>query len=95
MLQFVSTLAVGFFAAAVIAVGAADYLPIGRTGSGFANLDYGSVGLGLVLGVLISSFARIGWAEIPNRIVGYIVSQRGTLRLIGWGAVFAAVLLLY
>ena len=95
VLQFVSTLAVGFFAAAVVAVGASNLLPGGITGAGWAKLDYGSVGIGLVVGVLMSNIARVGWAELPRRAVGYIVSKRGTIRLMGWGAIFSAVLLLY
>lgn len=95
MLEFVSTLAVGFFAAAVIAVGASNLLPGGITGAGWARLDFGSVGIGVVAGMLMSSIARVGWGELPRRAVGYIVSKRGTIRLMGWGAVFAAVLLLY
>ncbi len=95
VLDLASMLAVGFFAAAVLAVAASDVLPIARTGSGMARIDYGSLGLGIMLGVVISSIARIAWTEIPGRIIGYIASKRRTWRLLGWGAVFAAVLLLY
>ncbi len=95
VLEFVSTLAVGLFAAAVIAAGSQQMLPGGITGSGRARLDYGSIGLGVVAGVLASTIIRVGWSDLPRRAVGYILSKRGTFRLMGWGAVFAAVLLLY
>lgn len=95
VLDLASMLAVGFFAAAVLAVAASDILPIARTGAGMAKIDYGSLGLGIMLGVVISGVARIAWSEIPARVVGYIASKRRTWRLIGWGVVFAAILLLY
>ena len=95
VLGFVSTLAVGFSAAALIAVTASDILPIGSNGSGIARLDFGSLGLGLIIGILISGIARFGWADIPRRLVMYVLGWRGTIRLMGWAAVFGAVLLLY
>lgn len=95
MLEFVSILAVGLFAAAVIAVGAASVLPGGLSGVGIGKLDYASVGVGLIIGALISSISRIGWAEVPRRAAAYMVSKLGTIRLLGWGVVFAGVLLLY
>lgn len=95
MLEFISQLAVGFFVAAVLAITASDMLPIGPAGAGIARLDYGSLGLGLILGVLIANASRVGWVEIPRMVVSYVVSKRGTLRLAGWAVVFVGVLLLY
>ncbi len=95
MLEFISQLAIGFLVAATIAIAASESLPVGAAGLGAGRLDYGSLGLGLILGVLIANVSRIGWAEVPRLVIGYIVSKRGTLRLAGWAAVFMGVLLLY
>lgn len=95
VLDLVSTLAVGFFVATIIGVAALDQLPFGKDGLGIARIDYGSLGLGLILGVLISTFARIGWSEIPRRVASYLVARRGTFQLMAWGLAFAVVLVLY
>jgi hypothetical protein len=95
VLELFSILAVGFFVAGALGVAALDDLPLGRGGIGGGKIDFGSLGLGLVLGVVITTIARVGWSEIPRRFVAWLVACRGTFRLLAWGLAFAAVLVLY
>ncbi len=95
MLGLLSMLAMGFIVAAGLSAGAAESLSFGRVGGGFARLDYGSLGIGLILGVVLSGIARIGWAELPRRAVGWLVARRSTFQLMGWAAVLCVVVVMY
>ena len=59
------------------------------------KLDYASLILGLLIGVLLSSLASIPWSQIPRRIANWLVSNQANF---GYGLLsigFAALLIYY
>lgn len=75
MLTFFSTLAFAVMTAAAI-VTIAPWLS-GRTGQtllgGESGLHFESLMLGAVLGLGVGSLARFDWAEVPRRIVTWVL----------------------
>jgi hypothetical protein len=59
------------------------------------KLDYASLILGLVIGVLLSSLASFPWSQIPRRTANWLVSNQANF---GYGLLslaFAALLIYY
>lgn len=75
ILTFLSTLAFAVFTAAAL-VAILPWLS-GRTSQAVlgndSRLHFESLVLGVVLGILVSAFARYGWGDIPRRIVTWIL----------------------
>lgn len=72
MLGFVSLLAVGLLTASAIAIVGAGTLTRAPVESGAPIVDFPSLILGLVIGLSLSWFARVSWAELPRRIIGWL-----------------------
>jgi len=95
VLNFISMLALGLMIAAVIMVA-----PFGApTSSGVPGFeieaptfDYRSVIAGLGIGLVIALIAQVSWTDAARRCGTWLVSQAHRLWLIGWAAVFLAVL---
>ena len=91
--SFFSMLALGLMIAAIIMLGATGGANApARFGATSPFLDYMSVIVGLGAGVVIAIIAFVPWSELPRRLAGMLISHWRRLRLIGLGAVFAAVL---
>jgi hypothetical protein len=94
VLNFFSMLALGLMIAAVIMVA-----PTGTGSSSIAGieiggstLDYRSVVAGLGIGLCIAIIAQVSWSETARRVGSWTISQARRLWLIGWAAVFIAIL---
>jgi hypothetical protein len=93
VLSFFSMLALGLMIAAVFMVA-----PTGMGGSiggfevGGPTLDYRSVIAGLGIGLLIAVIGQIQWAHVARRSGVWIGGHARRLWLVGWAAVFVAVL---
>ena len=92
-------LALGFVVAAWIAVAGTG--PIAQypnaamhPGVGF-SLDYGSVLLGLAIGLILPVFGRFSWAELPRRAVNWILNNERNFFRAGIAAVLVGVLIFY
>jgi len=96
VLGFFSMLALGLMIAAVLVVGATGIAnsPIRIKDAG-PYLDYLSVVIGLGIGLVIAIFSQIHWSEIPSRIGQSLLVHARRLRLIGWAALFVAVLIYF
>ncbi|HEY8246194.1 MAG TPA: hypothetical protein VIG38_02790 [Hyphomicrobium sp.] len=95
VLSFFSMLALGLMIAAVLMVapsGTGTTTNIGGFEIGGPTLDYRSVVAGLGSGLFIAVFAQISWSEVARRSGVWIGSQARRLWLVGWAAVFVAVL---
>lgn len=97
ILNFFSMLALGLMIAAVIMVA-----PVGTGGTSIAGieiggptLDYRSVVAGLGIGLVIALIARISWSEAARRAGTWTASQARRLWLIGWAAVFIAIIVYF
>jgi hypothetical protein len=95
VLSFFSMLALGLMIAAVIMVapsGTATVTNIGGFEIGGPALDYRSVVAGLGIGLFIAVVGQISWREAARRFGGWLGGQARRLWLVGWAAVFVAVL---
>src|SRR5688572_10149200 len=96
VLSFFSMLALGLMIAAVFMVAPSGTGP-GTSIGGFEiggnpELDYRSVVAGLGIGLFIAVLGTISWREAARRSGGWLASQARRLWLVGWAAVFVAVL---
>lgn len=96
---FLSLLAFGFLAAGVLTVvgsgPAAQSALEAIAGVGETGVHLGSLLIGMVLGVVLSALARVSWADLPRRLVAWLLAhERGFYRLALVGA-FVGFLLFY
>jgi hypothetical protein len=96
---FLSLLAFGVLGAGVlIAVGSgssADFSFDGAMGFDQTGVHLGSLLIGLVLGVVLSALARVSWAELPRRFVGWLLAYERTFYRLALAGLFIGVLLFY
>lgn len=99
LLGFVSLLALGLMVAVLIALALAG---MGDNGSGFGSgrpagfrLDYPSLVLGLALGLVMATLARLSWAEMPRRLALWLMANERNFYRVGMAAVCIGVLLFY
>ena len=92
-----------FVALAIIAAGALGVIGLGplseraseQASSGHFSLDYRSLLAGTVLGVLLSSVARLSWADLPRRAITWLYANERKIIRCGYAAMLLAVLLFY
>ena len=96
----------GFFSFAALAVLTAGALGVAGLGpfadhaaSSFGernfSLDYRSLLLGTLLGVVLSSVGRLPWGDFPRRAITWIYANERKLIRCGYAAAFIAVLMFY
>jgi hypothetical protein len=49
----------------------------------------------LVLGAVLASVTRVSWAEVPRRIVIWLVANERTFYRVAWAGLLIAVILFY
>lgn len=99
MLGFFSLLALGLMMAVVIAL-AGSGMSSGWSGlaarqPGGFRLDYPSLLLGLALGIVMATLARMSWAEMPRRVALWLLANERNFYRLGMAAVCVGVLLFY
>ena len=99
VLGFFSTLAFGFVVAAWIAVAGTG--PIAQypnaamhAGQGF-SLDYGSVLLGLAIGLILPLFGRFSWTDLPRRAIAWVLNNERNFFRAGIACALVGVLVFY
>lgn len=96
LLSFFSLLAFGFLAAGVMVV-----IGSGTTGfpiafsEGHNSIDLASLFVGLALGLLLATLARISWSEIPHRLATWLLYNERRIYRVAWAALLIAVLVYY
>jgi hypothetical protein len=98
LLGFLSLVALGLIAAVVIVLamtGGGDGLVARRIFEDGFRLDYPSLLLGLVLGLVMATIARISWAELPRRIVLWLVANERNFYRVATAAIMVGVILFY
>ena len=104
VLGFFSLLAFGFLAAGIFAViatspGSEMQLAMpSADGLGLKEsfgLDLPSLLVGLAAGIILSTLARISWAELPRRTVSWLLANERNFVRLAWVAIFAGILLFY
>jgi hypothetical protein len=96
---FLSLLAFGVLAAGVLTVvgsgSSSDFSFDTAMGTGPAGVHLGSLLIGLLLGVVLSALARVSWAELPHRFVGWLLAYERTFYRLALAGIFIAVLVFY
>lgn len=98
VLGFFSALALGLFAAIVVAMSLKSpmvHQSVGSDVPGRFQLDLASLSLGLALGLVIATLARIGWADLPRRMANWLAENTWNFAVVGFGIACAAVIVLY
>lgn len=96
VLGFFSMLALGVIVAAGLMTGVTSGVSTaGRFSAPGVLLDYMSVVIGLGIGVVIVVLSQIRWAELPYRLVHWVMEHARRLKLVAWGAFFVAVIIYF
>jgi hypothetical protein len=98
ILGFLSLIALSILAAGALGVAGlgplAGKTALSSSASSF-TLDYRSLLAGTVLGVVLSSIGRLGWADLPRRVIAWIYANERKLIRCGYAAMLLGVLLFY
>jgi hypothetical protein len=100
-ISFLSLLAFGFLAAGVLTVIGTDTasdaaFPLGASlWAEQGGIHLGSLLLGLVLGIVLSALARVSWAELPRRFVGWLLHYERSFYRVALVAILIGVLVFY
>ena len=96
---FLSLLALGLMAAVAISLAGKGLSPelsgVGARHAGSFHLDYSSLMLGLALGIVIATLARLSWAEMPRRLALWLMANERNFYRGAMAAIFLAVLMFY
>jgi len=93
VLSFVSLMAVGLMAASAVAIIAAGVG--GLSAESGALLDYRSLSIGLVIGLMLSWLARVSWAELPRRVLTWLWANERNFYRAALALVLLGVLVFY
>lgn len=99
MFGFLSLLALGLMAAVAISLAGKGMSPglaglDARHPGGF-HLDYPSLLLGLALGIVMATLARLSWAEMPRRLALWLMANERNFYRTAMAAMFLGVLMFY
>ncbi len=89
LLGFLSLVALGLMLAVAVALGTSG---LAGTGERAFRLDYPSLLLGLGLGVVIATLARLSWSEMPRRAALWLVANEKNFYRLGFAALCLGVL---
>jgi hypothetical protein len=94
VLSFISLMAVGLIAASAVAMIGAGLMRI-PAGEGAPVLDYRSLSIGLVVGLMLSWLARLSWAEMPRRLLNWLWANERNFYRAALAFVLLGVLIFY
>ncbi len=98
VLGFFAALALGLFVAIVVSTSLTSpmvQMALGNESVARFRLDYPSLLLGLALGLTIATLARVGWADLPKRVVNWFAENAFNFVWLALAVGCVAVLLLY
>lgn len=94
-LGFFSLLAFGVLASGVLTVVGSGSLQ-DFSGAGDAlRIDFASLLIGLVLGIVLSALARVSWSELPSRCVRWLLDHERSFYRLAMVGVFLGILFFY
>lgn len=97
-LGFLSLLAFGFLSAGVLTVvstGSGSLAALTGSPADGAGVDLASLLIGLVLGFVLSSLARVSWAELPGRFAGWLIHHERSFYRLVLAGLFLGILIYY
>lgn len=99
ILGFLSLLALGLMIAVALAIAggslSAHWPGLNARHPGEFRLDYPSLVLGLAVGMLMATLARMSWAEMPRRLALWLLANERNFYRMGMAAVCLGVLVFY
>lgn len=100
-LQFLGLMACGILLAGVLMlVVQAVTGGVGPRGGGTSfggrsavGIDYVSFGVGLAIGLMLAEIARLSWADMPRRLIVWIIANRRNAKYCGYACISLIVLI--
>jgi hypothetical protein len=94
---FIALISFGLLAAGAIAVvGAGEGARFSNAAAPHATaIDYRSLTIGLVLGLFLSSAARLPWGDLPRRFITWLWANERNFYRVGMAVMLLGVLLFY
>lgn len=97
--SFASLIALGMLAGAIlITTTAGPQMQLDQANglaSGAAGFDFRSLLLGLVLGLFLANLARVPWAELPRRVITWLLGHERNFFYGSVAAVLVVILFYY
>ncbi|MCH9765743.1 MAG: hypothetical protein K0U34_07105 [Alphaproteobacteria bacterium] len=95
---FSSLLALGLLVGGILTLAArapATTNAVASSGHGAIGLDFRSMLIGLMIGLVLSNLTRVPWGELPRRAVAWVLHHERNLYRAALAAMFVGVLLFY
>ncbi len=96
--SFASLLALGLLVGAVLTMasnGSGESSALANGVDGTGGLEFRSLLIGLLLGLMLSNLSRVPWAEFPRRIVAWVLSYEHNFFYAGVATVLVIILIFY
>lgn len=94
VLSFVSLLAIGLITASALALVISGQTH-GPAGEAAPFVDYRSLSIGLIVGLMLSSLARLSWSEMPRRILNWVWANERNIYRAALAAVMIGIIIFY
>ena len=65
----------------------------GFSGRSAIGIDYLSFGVGLAFGLMLAEIARLSWADMPRRLIAWIIANRRNAKYCGYACIWLVVLI--
>jgi hypothetical protein len=98
VVSFISMLAFGVLAAGALMIGGSGTMPSKAAAlpAGDAiTLDPASLLIGIMVGVVLGALGRFSWAELPRRVVTWLVANERNFYRFAWASILLAILIFY
>lgn len=94
ILELIGLMAVGMIIA-VFASGSMFGLATNGLAASKGQFAFGSFAGGLATGLILATMSRVGWSEVPRRVVQFLVGNANGLKLAGLAVCCLGVIVLY
>jgi hypothetical protein len=94
VLSFVSLMAIGLMTASALALIVAGPAH-GPAGEATPLIDYRSLSIGLVVGLMMSSLARLSWAEMPRRFLNWVWANERNFYRVALAILMIGIIIFY
>jgi hypothetical protein len=94
VLSFVSLMAIGLMTASALALIVAGPAH-GPAGDPMPLIDYRSLSIGLVVGLMMSSLARLSWAEMPRRFLNWVWANERNFYRVALAILMIGIIIFY
>jgi hypothetical protein len=87
-------MAIGLITASALALVVSGQVR-GPSGEAAPFVDYRSLSIGLIVGLMLSSLARLSWAEMPRRFLNWVWANERNFYRAALAAVMIGIIIFY